>query len=261
MAKSGLTGGQGMGEFFSRGPGGILPEKGSQAQYDMVRAMLQSGVGAAQNSGSPLLAMLAPMIGGAVATRTQGLYDQAQQERATASSQQLLGLLGNNPRAASILEIMNDQNAPDHVKSIAASMMGKVVNPPKGRAAAARKMREDVNGILRYLDTGDQVFPGVTKAPGSNAGDLRQANTATQILDGAITDLVLNDGLSREEARELVQSDPMYALQWAMIGPGATGAPQATPRVPETELAKPDAARADAGRLSPPPPPEGTVEF
>lgn len=242
MAKSGLTGGQGMGEFFSRGPGGILPEKGSQAQYDMVRAMLQSGVGAAQNSGSPLLAMLAPMIGGAVATRTQGLYDQAQQERATASSQQLLGLLGNNPRAASILEIMNDQNAPDHVKSIAASMMGKVVNPPKGRGG----------GTSRGSSTSKPYRP--------SAGEMRQANEATGILESAIAKLV-DSGTEAAAAREMVRSDPLYALQWAMIGPGATGAPQATPRVPETELAKPDAARSDAGRLSPPPPPEGTVEF
>ena len=84
MAKTGLMGGQGINTLFSRGPGGILPERGSQAQLDMVGALMQSAMSGAQNSGSPLLALLAPLISGAVGSRTQGLYDAAQKERTQA---------------------------------------------------------------------------------------------------------------------------------------------------------------------------------
>lgn len=60
---------------FKRGQGGILPERGSQQQLDLVKMLVASGMQQAQGSGSPLLALLAPLVGGAVSARTQGLYD------------------------------------------------------------------------------------------------------------------------------------------------------------------------------------------
>jgi hypothetical protein len=264
MAKSGLMGGgqfgQNLGQMFSRGPGGLLPARGSQPQYDMVQSLLQGGMGAAAQSGSPLLALLAPMVGGAIGNRTQGLYDEAQKARRQKSTQGLLELMGGDPKAAGILEILGDQDAPDHVRSIASSMMGKVLNPPRGRKPAGRKMREDVNGLLRYLDTGEQVFEGVTRDPSNrNTGDWRQINSATELVQNAVSDLVNYDGLSREEALETVRNDPRYAPQWAMIEIGSSiSAPSVTtPVVPQTDLAKPNSP----ARSAPPPPPPGTVEF
>lgn len=73
-------------KIFSRGAGGILPERGSQAQYDLVSQLVKSGMGSAMNSGSPLLAFLAPMVGGGVLSRTQGLYDEAEAARALAGA-------------------------------------------------------------------------------------------------------------------------------------------------------------------------------
>lgn len=63
------------GSVFRRGEGGILPERGSAQQRDLVSALVQSGMKSAGASGSPLLALLAPMVGGAVVNRADGLYE------------------------------------------------------------------------------------------------------------------------------------------------------------------------------------------
>lgn len=101
MAKTGLFGGgqtppifANPGGVFQRGQGGILPERGSRAQYDMVQALLKGGMQSAQASGSPLLAFLAPMAGGAVGSRTEGLYKDAQQQRDQQAIDQLLSAMG-----------------------------------------------------------------------------------------------------------------------------------------------------------------------
>lgn len=117
MAKTGLLGGNGQtppifantspvfsdpGSVFRRGEGGILPERGSRAQYDMVQALLQSGVAASRDSGSPLLAFLAPMVGGAVGARTEGLYRGAQEGRDNDAIDQLLASMGPGASSPSV---------------------------------------------------------------------------------------------------------------------------------------------------------------
>lgn len=108
MAKTGLFGGSGQtppifansssvfsdpGSVFRRGEGGILPERGSRQQMDMVQALLKSGMSASQSSGSPLLAFLAPMVGGALGARTEGLYEGAQAGRDKEAIDQLLATM------------------------------------------------------------------------------------------------------------------------------------------------------------------------
>lgn len=238
MSKAGILGGggqtppfnpQGNGGMLSRGAGGILPEQGSQNQYDMVQALLQGSMQSAQASNSPLLAALMPIVGSAVASRTEGLRNQKQQE----STDALLDLVGGGERTAAILEIMNDQNAPQSVRSAASSMFGKILNPPKGKKGSGRKRIKDSNGSWRYLDTGEQVFPNVTPQP--KQGDYRQYNEATEILSGAISDLQ-TVGYSAEEAREMVTNDPMYAAQWGMLdgysAPSQVPVNQPAPTVP-----------------------------
>lgn len=80
--------------LLGRGGGGILPERGTRAQYDMVQALLQSGMQSAQGSGSPLLAFLAPVAGGAIGTRAEGLYKDAQQGRDQAAIDKLMSAMG-----------------------------------------------------------------------------------------------------------------------------------------------------------------------
>lgn len=77
-----------------RGPGGILPERGSAIQRDLVMAALQGGVQAAGQSGSPLLAFLAPMVAGFSGGRTERAYQSAQSERDAAAIDRLLAAMG-----------------------------------------------------------------------------------------------------------------------------------------------------------------------
>lgn len=82
------------GSVFRRGDGGILPERGSRAQLDLVTQLLGSGMQSVQQSGSPLIALLAPLVGGAVGSRTEGLYKTAQAGRDQEAVDQLLSAMG-----------------------------------------------------------------------------------------------------------------------------------------------------------------------
>lgn len=97
---SGGTGGtpifSDLGSMMTRGGGGIFPERGSTAQLEAVMAALQGANSGAQQSGSPLLAFLAPMATGAVGTRTQGLYKDAQKGRDDSAIETLLASMGGS---------------------------------------------------------------------------------------------------------------------------------------------------------------------
>lgn len=121
MAKAGLMGGGVMqtppivadpSSVFRRGQGGILPERGSRAQRDIVQALVHSGIQSAGRSGSPLLALLAPLAGGAVSSRTSGLYKDAQGKRDNAAVDQILAAMGGGSQPVSISARNANPNAP-----------------------------------------------------------------------------------------------------------------------------------------------------
>jgi hypothetical protein len=82
------------GSVFRRGEGGILPERGSSAQLAAVMQAMGGMNAGAQQSGSPLLALMAPLLGGAVGSRTQGLYKDAQKGRDGTAIDTLLASMG-----------------------------------------------------------------------------------------------------------------------------------------------------------------------
>ncbi len=95
MAKALNLGGMGGGNgIFQRGRGGILPERGSQQQLQMVMQALQGANNTAMQSGSPLLALLAPMAAGAIGSRTQGQYADAQAGRDSSAIDVLIETMG-----------------------------------------------------------------------------------------------------------------------------------------------------------------------
>gem|GEM_PF-2575425 len=112
--------------MFQRGGTGILPERGSQQQYDMVMQLLQSGMAGAQNSGSPLLAFLAPMLGGAIGTRTSNLRNMSAE---SGGDELTASLLGNNAEARKYSEMLSDPNLPPHLKNLAQTMMTDALKP------------------------------------------------------------------------------------------------------------------------------------
>ena len=105
-----------LGDLMKRGDGGILPERGSEQQRDLVNALVQQGMASAGQSGSPLLALLAPMAGMAASTRANSLYDSAQEAEAEDSYAEFAKLTGASPAALELLRMMDDPNMPKAAK-------------------------------------------------------------------------------------------------------------------------------------------------
>lgn len=112
-----------IGGMLNRGPGGVLPARGSQQQMDIVSALVNSGMQSAGQSGSPLLAFLAPLAGGAVLNRTTSLYEDAQKSR-------------NNAAMADLIDMMNPRgsvsNAPPVMQTKPGSPFFRGPNPDAG---------------------------------------------------------------------------------------------------------------------------------
>lgn len=168
MAKSGLLGGgnggglgalpifaekspvfSNPGSVFRRGEGGILPERGSRAQLDIVTQLLASGMQGAQQSGSPLLAFLAPMVGGAVGARTGGLYKGAQKGRDQSAIDQILGTMGGTTPAATI----SSRSAPAAAGGGAAPNLADLMYPIGEEGPAPAGNIDPASG----LDMGSEV--------------------------------------------------------------------------------------------------------
>ena len=105
-----------LGNLMKRGDGGILPERGSEQQRDLVNALVQQGMASAGQSGSPLLALLAPMAGMAASTRANSLYDSAQEAEVEDSYAEFAKLTGASPAALELLRMMDDPNMPKAAK-------------------------------------------------------------------------------------------------------------------------------------------------
>ena len=105
-----------LGNLMKRGDGGILPERGSEQQRDLVNALVQQGMASAGQSGSPLLALLAPMAGMAASTRANSLYESAQEAEAEDSYAEFAKLTGASPAALELLRMMDDPNMPKAAK-------------------------------------------------------------------------------------------------------------------------------------------------
>lgn len=248
MAKMGLGGGAAAGAAPGAGTS-FFPAKGSPARYDMAKAFLSTALQSAGQSSSPWVQALAPLMGAAIGGGLEKQREDYTAQQTAGLTDDLLGTMAADPKARRYLDIIGNPDVPDHLKSIAQTMLGKTLNPPAaggGGGGGSRKMREDVNGILRYLDTGEEVFPGVVRAPGaapSSTGTWQAQNEATKIIQDAIESLIMR-GLTPEEAREAVQGNSLYAPQWGMID----GAAPAT------------SSGGGGGPTQPPPPSDGWVE-
>ncbi|MEM8971356.1 MAG: hypothetical protein AAGD43_04735 [Pseudomonadota bacterium] len=237
-----------------RPQGGFFPAPGSESHRDFIQQLAFSGMATAGQSDSPLLALLAPMVGATVTARADKVYEDGQAKKTAAARDQILGMIGgNDEQTGQLLDLIAAEDTPQTMRALASSMLNRKINPPKGRGGSSRRrMREDVNGILRYLDTGEQVFEGVTKNSG-NVGSSQQINEATKIIDRA-KDNLTNLGYTLDEADQMVRNDPLYAPQWRMIEDTQSSTRPAPAAPPVTELAQPN-------QRSAPPPPPGTVEF
>lgn len=256
------AGGGGLAGLLQRGQG-VLPARGSQAQYDMVQALLQSGMSDARNSGSPLLAFLAPLAGGAIGTRTENAYQAAQEQRRSETMDQLLAAMGGDAgrigedRLRTLVGLMSDESTPTGVRSIASDILGRAMRPQGGGTAQYRAATPEEAAL--YGATAGQIGPNGRFYPSGgsspdDAGLWRQQNAAAETISGVVSDMVMTGQAdSREDAMALLARDPIFSPQLRMLGinpddlarQGAMGGQAAAPQAPSLlDLLRPSSGGA-----------------
>ncbi|MCV6825999.1 MULTISPECIES: hypothetical protein [Halocynthiibacter] len=205
--------GSGFGDFFDS----IRPEQGSRAQRDLVLGLIGGANEAAAQTNNPLLAFLTPLVGGAVANRTENKFNEAEKLRTKELSADLLANLGGGEKSAQALDILSNPDAPDHLKKLAEMMLTRDTAPPKRGRAKSRKTLKDRFGVTRYVDTGEPVFPNV-EGGGIDPARWGHVNTTIETLNGAATELY-NSGQadSMEEAEKMLRGNPMYAPLFTIL--------------------------------------------
>ncbi len=129
--QGGFVANQGGGGIF----GGLIPEKGSAAHNQLIQSLVQSGLQSA-GQGSPIVAGLAPILGAITSSKSDARFQEAEAGRNQELSQALLADLAGNPIAQSSLDVLNNPNAPDHLKSIATSRLSQILKPRGGRGGS-----------------------------------------------------------------------------------------------------------------------------
>jgi len=108
----------------------LLPAQGSKERYDMVMQLVNSGLGAASQSNSPLANLLAPLAGAAIGGGATRKYNDATEARNSEMANSLLGSMAGNPQAQAYLTALNDPNTPPHLRAIAQSKLDALMTPP-----------------------------------------------------------------------------------------------------------------------------------
>lgn len=255
--------------IFSRGQGGILPERGSQTQYDLVTSLVQSAMQAAPQSGSPLLAALAPMLGGAVLSRVEGMRQMGQDREQDQLAGSLFGrsMTDNERRLA---EIMANSDLPGFFRSEAerrlqAALMGQ---PTGGTGSTGGSGSSSPNPattggpgidemvlLLGATDGGAllteaqrrQLFT-MLRNPDATS---QERQLAQRLLDRH--DQAIRDGASNPAGLPAAPAGPMIEAPQAPTLPGPAAQPSAPQPwwMPGSGGSNPDI----------PPPPPGTVPF
>lgn len=131
------------GAVMPKGAGSPQPMAGlfgpmTQDRYDAVMSMLAASMAGANQSGNPLAAFVAPLLGSVVGMGAKNRLDAAQ---ANAASEGALALLGRalSPAEEQAVRIASDPNAPDYLQSIAKNMLPKAPATMGGGGATPRR--------------------------------------------------------------------------------------------------------------------------
>lgn len=184
---------------FRRGEGGILPERGSRGQLDVVTQLLASGMASSKESGSPLLAALTPMLGGAIGTRTSGLFKEAQAGRDASATDALIAAMGGGPAIPSPNPVsakrgavpgFSTENSPPGVKAIERAL--KKADPAGSSGATPLS---STNAAADFL-----ISPQTRAAfqPSANALNVSMDFNASESGTARGTEVVIPDNASPE---------------------------------------------------------------
>jgi hypothetical protein len=137
-------------------------------------------------------------------------------------------ILATMPESMAVELIMQRAFAPPPDPTRGVEINDQLVDPLTGRvigdyrspeAAPDRKTAQDVNGVLRYVDTGEPVFPNVAEAPdASSLQHFRGADGMDYSFDpgtGAVTPLGTGTEQKDPLTRQIVLPDGSEAMvQW-----------------------------------------------
>lgn len=119
--------------------GGFLGPRGSEQRHDMVMQFLQMAMQAAPNSGSPLLAALAPIAGGFIGARAEKIREDAKAADVARMTDAMLGPNGLSPEAREALEILENENAPAYLKTLAQRQFDAAMAPVMSAGGGGRR--------------------------------------------------------------------------------------------------------------------------
>lgn len=121
--------------MFGGAPGGgMFAGLDAKTRYDMVKQLLGGAMQSAQGSNSPLLAALAPIAGAFIGGKAAAQYAPARaQEDADRSA-----MLGLSPDMAPLIDVLNDPNTPDGMRSVAMLRIREAMKAPKGKGGGRR---------------------------------------------------------------------------------------------------------------------------
>lgn len=228
MAKNGFFSREGQGGGF----GGFIPERGTERHVNMIENMAQGGQLAALQSGSPLLAFLAPMMGGAATARAGNLYDERQEAESGAAMKTLVGSMSPaaQKKADGLLAILNNPNVSDEYKSLAKVMLNSAMKPKTGNSSGGTWRPATPEEAATYGATTGQIAPngrfypsgsGTRGADYTNSALLRQKREASEMVNERLTDLTDFEGLDRDAAVSQMMNNPSYSWAMDLLGYGS----------------------------------------
>jgi type II secretory pathway pseudopilin PulG len=109
--------------------GGFLGPRGSESRHDLAMQFLEMAMNAAPNSGSPILAALAPIAGGFIGARAEKIREDAQAAEVAQMTEAMLGPNGLSPEAREALAILENDNAPTYLKTLAQRQFDAAMAP------------------------------------------------------------------------------------------------------------------------------------
>lgn len=177
--------------------GGFFPEQGSKERHDLVQQLVMAGMQSAQQ-GSPLANLLAPLVGTAVLGRSMKKRGDKSKAEQGAMADQLLGAAQKDPRVKGYMDVLNNPDAPDYMKSIAKSKLEAIVNPPTAKTSVVSPQRPPTNTdmlIARLIDAAikpeSDGGPEVTPAEKAQIELVKQSRMRTsqaEAAKGSVTD-------------------------------------------------------------------------
>lgn len=88
-------------------------------RLEMIQALLSGAVQSAGQSGSPILAGLAPILGAVIGNSATKRYEEGEATRSQDMLRSVLGDRADDPQLQGILSVLNDDAAPGYLKEIA----------------------------------------------------------------------------------------------------------------------------------------------